>query len=175
MMRVMRLIPVSWLLAALLLGLLSACAATPPTMTPTAATPGAVCAPTDQDRYVYQPTRLKVLQACVYITGTVEEVERDGVDGDITLLVRPDPPYERLLTDRNREAQHGDLVVEPVCLLQPLQPAAISLCASDPAPYTRPLPPAGKHVWMEGRYVLDLNHGSWAELHPLYRAGVLGS
>jgi hypothetical protein len=26
---------------------------------------------------------------------------------------------------------------------------------------------------MEGRSVLDLNHGGWAELHPLYRAGVL--
>lgn len=173
MMRVMRLMPIPWLLTGLLLGLLSACAARTPTMTPTAATPGAMCAPTDQDRYVYQPTRLKVLRACVYIAGTVQEVERDGVDGDITLLVRPDPPYEGLLTDRNREAQHGDLVVEPVCLLQPLQPAAISLCASDPAPYSGPLPPAGTHVWMEGRYVLDLNHGSWAELHPLYRAGVL--
>jgi hypothetical protein len=171
----MWLTPISWLLAAPLLALLSACAATTPTMEPTAATPGAVCAPTDQDRYVYQPTRLKALQACVYIAGTVEEVERDGVDGDIILLVRPDPPYEGLLTDHNREAQHGDLVVEPVCLLQPLQPAAISLCASDPAPYSGPLSPAGTHVWMEGRYVLDLNHGSWAELHPLYRAGVLAS
>jgi hypothetical protein len=120
-------------------------------MEPTAATPGAACAPTDQDRYVYQQTRLKVLRACVYIAGTVKEVERDGVDGDIILLVRPDPPYEGPLTDRNREAQHGDLVVEPVCLLQPLQPTAILLCASDPAPYSRPLPPAGTHVWMEGR------------------------
>jgi hypothetical protein len=28
---------------------------------------------------------------------------------------------------------------------------------------------------MEGRYVLDLEHGSWAELHPLYRWGTQGA
>jgi hypothetical protein len=142
-------------------------------MTPTAATLGGACAPNDQDRYVYQPTRLQVVQACVYITGVVEEVERDGVDGDITLLIRPDSPYEALLTESNRQAQRGNLVVEPVCQLQPLLPAAIAVCAADPVPYSGPLPPTGTHVWMEGRYVLDLNHDSWAELHPLYRAGIL--
>jgi hypothetical protein len=31
----------------------------------------------------------------------------------------------------------------------------------------------GAHVWMEGRYILDLNHASHAELHPLYRMGTL--
>jgi len=35
------------------------------------------------------------------------------------------------------------------------------------------LPSVGMHVWMEGRYVLDLDHGGWAELHPLYRWGRL--
>jgi hypothetical protein len=101
---IIRLISLSWLA-----WLLSACATAAPPMTPTAATPGGACAPNDQDRYVYQPTRLHVLQACVYITGVVEEVERDGVDGDITLLVRPDPPYEALLTESNRQAQQGNL------------------------------------------------------------------
>jgi hypothetical protein len=27
----------------------------------------------------------------------------------------------------------------------------------------------GDKVWMEGRYVFDLDHSGWAELHPLYR------
>jgi hypothetical protein len=149
-------------------------AATSSTLPTTSASPsGGGCTPTDQDRYVYQPSRLLILQACVHITGIVEKIERDGVDGDITLLVRPDLPYTHLLTARNREAQDGNLVVEPVCMLQSLLPGAISLCAADPAPYAGPLPPVGAHVWMEGRYVLDLNHGAWAELHPLYRAGVL--
>lgn len=158
--------------SALLACLLAGCASAAPTAT-SATTPSGACAPTDQDRYVYQPTRLQVLQACVHISGTVDAVERDGVDGDITLLVRPDPPYEHLLTARNRDAQHGDLVVEPVCMLQALLPDALALCASDPAPYAGPIPPPGTRVWMEGRYVLDLGHGAWAELHPLYRAGLL--
>jgi len=29
----------------------------------------------------------------------------------------------------------------------------------------------GAHVWMEGRYVADSEHGGWAELHPLHRWG----
>lgn len=170
MIRLFRLANSAWL-ACLLAG--CAFAAPAATSTPTSTAPGGACTPTDQDRYVYQPTRLQVLQACVHISGTVEAVERDGVDGDITLLVRPDPSYEHLLTARNRDAQHGDMVVEPVCMLQALLPDALALCASDPTPYAGPLPPVGTHVWMEGRYVLDLNHGAWAELHPLYRAGVL--
>jgi len=143
MKRVRRLIHFYWL-TWLLARVMAGCAGTTSAMTPTAATPGSVCAPTDQDRYVYQPTRLQVMQACVYITGVVEEVERDGVDGDITLLIRPDPPYEGLLTDRNREAQDGNLVVEPVCQLQPLLPAAIAVCAADRVPCRGPLPHLGR-------------------------------
>lgn len=156
-----------------LASLLAGCAQTAPATMPTASRSG--CVPTDQDQYVYQPSRLQVLRACVHMSGIVESIEQDGVDGDITLLVRPDPPYEQLLTARNRDAQQGNLVVEPVCMLQSLLPAVISLCASDPSPYSGPIPPVGTHVWMEGRYVLDLNHGGWAELHPLYRAGIVAS
>lgn len=177
MRRLRRITPLAGmcLLVCLLGCALAGCATTTPvrSVTPSASAPSGGCVPTDQDRYVYQPTRLQVLRACVRITGTVQEIERDGVDGDITLLVRLDPPYDTLLTARNHEAQHGYLVVEPVCMLQPLVPGAISLCASDPAPYAGPMPSIGTHVWMEGRYVLDLNHGAWAELHPLYRAGLL--
>ncbi|HEU4785265.1 MAG TPA: hypothetical protein VFS83_18145 [Ktedonobacterales bacterium] len=163
-----------WLLAWVLVGCAPTTSVTPVmSVTPSASAPSGGCVPTDQDRYVYQPTRLQVLRACVHITGIVREIERDGVDGDITLLIQLDPPYESLLTARNQEAQHGYLVVEPVCMLQPLLPGAISLCASDPAPYAGPIPSIGAHVWMDGRYVLDLNHGAWAELHPLYRAGLL--
>lgn len=157
--------------AVLLVCVLAGCA--PNSSATSSVVPSGGCVPTDQDRYVYQPSRLKALEACVRVTGVVKEIERDGVDGDITLLVRPDPAYEYLLTARNRDAQDGNLVVEPICMLQSLLPGAISLCASDPSPYAGPIPPIGAHVWMEGRYVLDLNHGSWAELHPLYRAGIL--
>ena len=49
----------------------------------------------------------------------------------------------------------------------------VRLCASDPDPYLGPFPREGDHVWMEGRHVLDLQHSSQAELHPLYRWGII--
>jgi hypothetical protein len=62
------------------------------------------------------------------------------------------------------------MVVEPICVRSVSQTDAIEACAADPDPMTA-LPRVGDHVWMEGRYVLDLEHDSWAELHPLYRWG----
>lgn len=173
MRRFASLASICWL-ASLLGVLLTGCASAATTPPAGAASSGA-CSPNDQDKYVYQPTRLRVLQACMHVSGIVDEVERDGVDGDITLLVRLDAPYEHLLTATNHTDRRGNLVVEPVCMLQPLQPGAIALCAADPSPYAGPIPPVGTHIWLEGRYVLDLNHGGWAELHPLYRAGILAS
>jgi hypothetical protein len=69
----------------------------------------------------------------------------------------------------------GNLDVEAVCTLPPVEPIVMALCASDPNPVTGPYPPVGAHVWMEGRYVLDLGHEAHAELHPLYRFGVLSA
>ena len=63
-------------------------------------------------------------------------------------------------------------MIEPVCELRVTQADAIASCAADPDP-VRGLPRLGEHVWMEGRYVADLQHGGWRELHPLYRWGVL--
>ncbi len=130
--------------------------------------PPAQCAPTDQDHYVYHPLRLRVLQSCIHVSGVVR-AERIENDGDLHLKLTLDPPYRPLLEPANTLEQ-GDLVVEPVCVSLPLQPDALDTCVADAHPVTS-LPTIGQHVWMEGRYVLDLEHGSWAELHPLYRWG----
>jgi hypothetical protein len=136
-------------------------------------TPGAVCSPNDQDQYVYDPSRLRVLQACVRVTGYVDDIEV-APDGDTVFLLRLDPPYQRLLTPGNEEGEErGDLGVEAVCTVSPVDPIVMALCASDHDPYAQPAPHLGAHVWMEGRYILDLDHGSHAELHPLYRMGAL--
>jgi len=141
--------------------------ATPrPTARPTATT----CRPTDQDRYVYDPSRLEVLAACLRITGVVEAVRHEA-DGDLHILVALDPAYRHLLTPANQGEELGDLVVEPVCVRSVSQADAVAICAADPDPYAGQLPTVGAVVWIDGRYVLDLEHGSWAELHPLYRWG----
>lgn len=140
--------------------------ATPkPTSKPT------TCQPTDQDRYVYNPDRLEVVQACVYATGVIEAVRREA-DGDLHMLLALDPAYRYLLTPANQGEELGDLVIEPVCVKSVTQTDAIDECAADPDPLPPPYPAVGEHVWMEGRYVYDLDHGAWAELHPLYRWGL---
>jgi hypothetical protein len=152
-------------------GVLVGCEPVPfgPTPLTTAAVPPAQCRPSDQDRYVYHPARLHILQSCIHVTGVVE-ASRIENDGDLHLQLRLDAPYQALLQPANRLEQ-GDLVVEPVCASLPLQPDALDVCVGDPHPVLD-LPAPGQHVWMEGRYVLDGEHGNWAELHPLYRWGV---
>ena len=131
----------------------------------------AACRPTDQDRYVYHPARLQVLRACLRVAGTVAFI-REEADGDLHLGLALDAPYAHLVVAANQGAERGDLVIEPVCELRVTQADAIAACAADPDPL-RGLPSLGEHVWMEGRYVADLQHGGWRELHPLYRWGTL--
>lgn len=130
--------------------------------------PPAQCAPTDQDHYVYHPSRLRVLQSCIRVSGVVRSIRVEN-DGDTHLQLTLDAQYQNLLEPAN-SLEQGDMVVEPVCVALSLQPDALDTCVADTHPLTA-LPTIGQHVWMEGRYVLDLEHGSWAELHPLYRWG----
>ena len=147
--------------------------ATPPPKTAAAITAPAsassACLPTDQDRYVYHPSRLAVKAACRRVSGVIEAI-RTEADGDLHILLRLDGPYRSLLRPANAGKELGDLVVEPICVQAVSQADAIGPCAADPDPLQN-LPQAGMRVWMEGRYVLDLDHGGWAELHPLYRWG----
>ena len=141
------------------------------TMSASAASAAQPCPAGDQDRYVYRPARLEVLHACLRVTGTIVSSSAEA-DGDFHINVRLDAPFTGLLTPGN-EFEDGYLIVEPVCQFPPLQAEAIRVCAADPDPLTGGLPAVGDHVWMEGRYVLDLQHHAWAELHPLYRWGKL--
>jgi len=145
------------------------CAPGQSSVTGTSGSPGATCAATDQDQYVYHPDRLQVVQSCLRVSGIVDAVRKEA-DGDKHILLKLDAPYQHLLQPANKN-ELGDLVIEPICIDQVTQQDAIDICASDPDPYAAALPNIGDHVWMEGRYVYDLDHGSWAELHPLYRSG----
>lgn len=119
---------------------------------------------------MYHPYRLDVQAACVHVSGVVDAIRREA-DGDLHILLALDAKYAYLLTPANQGVELGDLVVEPVCVKSVTQTDAIDLCASDPDPLQPPFPFVGERVWMEGRYVFDLDHSGWAELHPLYRWG----
>lgn len=136
-----------------------------------AVNPGWACTPTDQDQFVYRPARLRALVPCVRVTGTIVSSSMEA-DGDYHIQVRLDAPYSSLLNAGN-DAEDGNLIVEPICQFPPLQADSLRVCASNPNPLQGPLPVAGDHVWMEGRYALDLQHHGWAELHPLYRWGMV--
>jgi hypothetical protein len=167
--RVVQLVVLLWLAS-----MLASCAQTSST-TSAASTPAATCIPTDQDQYVYDPGRLQVLQACIRVTGRIDATWF-ATDGDSNFLLHLDSPYQGLLTAGNLGGEErGDLGVEAVCTLSPVDPIVMALCASDRDPYAGPHPLIGAHVWVEGRYILDLNHESHAELHPLYRMGTLSS
>ena len=129
------------------------------------------CEPGDQDAFVYSPDRLEVLSPCIRVSGTVENVLSNPFDGDAVMGLRVDPPFERYLTPVNRASLGGTLHVEVICHTGGLiiNPRARSACSQNRHPLSGPLPQAGAHVWMEGRWVLDHSHGGWAELHPLYR------
>lgn len=141
-----------------------------PSPAPTASPTPDECRPTHQDRYIYRPSRLIVLADCLRVSGTVKAVLPQA-DGDLHILLALDPPYLDLLRPANKTDPDagGALVVEPICVGPRTEADAIAICAKNPNPMSGPFPDVGERVWMEGRYVLDRDHGRWAELHPLYR------
>ena len=144
---------------------------TPPVIAISNNNPNLECDPGDQVPYIYSPDRLTVLSGCIHVSGVVEKI-RNEADGDLHILLKLDAAYASLLTPANSK-ELGDLVIEPVCIKTPTQADAILPCSQDPNPLTV-LPAVGDRVWMEGRYVLDKDHGGWAEIHPLARWGVYG-
>jgi hypothetical protein len=123
---------------------------------------------------VYHPDRLKVLKPCITVSGIVKTVRSED-DGDVHFDVALDPAFSQLLTSANFSDQHGWLVVEivpadgPGCTPgQPPRPAHgtynFGICTgADESP-----PQVGSHVYVTGPYVLDEDHGGWAEVHPAW-------
>jgi hypothetical protein len=99
---------------------------------------------------VYHPDRLRVLDSCRRVTGTVTTV-RTEEDGDVHLGIDLDPPYRGMLMEGNFSEQSGNLVVE-------LMPRDHGHLAE---------PSVGDRVAVIGAYVDDTEH-SWAEIHPVF-------
>jgi hypothetical protein len=123
---------------------------------------------------VYHEDRLSVVKDCMTVTGTVMSVTPED-DGDTHFDLALDAPYAKMLTSANFSAQHGWLVVEivpadkPGCTAgQPPKPPEGSynygLCTG--ADLSNPS--LGSHVQVTGPYVLDEDHGGWAEIHPVW-------
>jgi hypothetical protein len=114
--------------------------------------------------HVYNPTRLQVVDNCKSVTGIIES-KRVEKDGDFHIRVKLDPPFSNMINSANIRNQFGDLVVEPICVNKVTQADAISACQNFHQNIS--IPPIGSHVKITGSYVLDKEHGSWAEIHPV--------
>ena len=119
--------------------------------------------PTD---HVYHAYRLKLIAACRTVSGTIAAI-RSEADGDYHVLLALDPQYSSMLQPANTSGEHGDLVLEPICQHSISQADAVGPCGGGPVAQV-PIPPVGTHVSATGSYVYDLDHGGWAELHPLF-------
>lgn len=117
--------------------------------------------------HVYHPARLRLLNPCVTVNGTIAVI-RDEADGDRHLLLRLDAGQGQYLNPVNLSQQHGDLVLETVCVGTVTQADAVSACAGYRNPLT--LPAIGAHVAVTGAWVLDTDHG-WMEIHPVASFG----
>lgn len=122
---------------------------------------------------VYHPQRLEVINGCITVSGTVDDVRHES-DSDFHIGVRLDQPFANLVNNVNAIDQFGDLVVEivpadePSCTVgQPPRPTAgtydYGICSgADLA-----APAVGAHVAITGPYVFDHAHG-WMEIHPAW-------
>jgi hypothetical protein len=96
-------------------------------------------------------------------------VEKDG-DYHIQLTLDPGQPAAPV-NARNKQVQHGCLVLEPICKAKVTQPDAIQPCKGTPK---IKVPAIGSHVSVVGSYVKDTesNHG-WMEIHPVTKITVI--
>ena len=117
--------------------------------------------------HVYQPERLKVIEACVVVEGRVVSLRREG-DGDIH--IRLDVEERAALNLYNLLHAHGDLVVELICESGAKRADAIAACAGFTPQVA--VPSAGDRVRVTGAYVADRDNG-WNEIHPVTRIEIL--
>ena len=111
------------------------------------------CATGDPMQGVYAPSRLKILDPCLTVTGTVRNDIVNAQDGDITFgLYLSDADKQRLVNDVNIANYDGALHIEIV--------------PQDQARVATPKP--GDRVTVTGPWVTDLAHGH-NEIHPAFK------
>jgi len=110
--------------------------------------------------------RLKTIQNCVAVTGTVVSAAKEK-DGDYHIRLKVDPQFKKLLNAKNQTAEAGFLVVEPMCTHKVTQQDTIDEGACNSFKQTIFKPSMlNKPVSVTGTYVQDQEHG-WREIHPV--------
>ena len=97
---------------------------------------------------VPQPTRFVVVAGCSTVSGTVRQVRRDPVDGELNIQVVPDQAYSRFLPPVNQGQLRAVAVPQDVPGLT--------------------VPTVGQHATFYGAWVLDRNQHHQAAMHPVW-------
>ena len=114
-----------------------------------------------------------LVQDCVTVVGKVIWTHYINTDGDANFNVKLDSKYNSLLTPANNSPTFkGAIHVEVVCQghNNSKDPIKVNQCKNPK--YDGPkfrLPPVGTRVEVTGRYLLDVNEGGHAEIHPVYK------
>jgi hypothetical protein len=120
----------------------------------------------DPRKFASPQDRLKIIQGCVSVTGTIESARAEK-DGDFHIRLRLDPQYSSMVNAKNKSGQRGALVVEPICMNPVKQKDTLREHVCDGFSqhiYTPDM--LRKHVRATGAYVIDMEHG-WNEIHPV--------
>ena len=120
-------------------------------------------------KYVYNPSRLKVIDKCKTVTGIIEESSADE-DGDQHMLLKLDNGQEDLLTPKNIKKKQGNLVIEAVCANKTTLAKVGNTCNGYINKIQIPKP--GEHVRVTGSLVND-THNGWNEIHPITKIEIL--
>ncbi len=110
---------------------------------------------------VYDPERLRIVDTCMFVEGTVVGAPKIVDDGDYVFDVRVDQGYKDTLSLGSWILRRGTIHIEVV-----------------PGDYFEVLAGLGgvcpgDRVRVTGVFVVDTDHGLWSEIHPAYRIEVL--
>jgi hypothetical protein len=133
-------------------------------------TAGGGCDTTIWD-HVYRPNRLKILESCITVRGTI--VGKDyTTDGDGSFFLKLDAGQDSLLYKSNYSKLSGNLMIEIICAGPVSRKDPRKGCKGYVNKVTEPA--TGDHVSVTGTYVID-RHNQWAEIHPVTRIDPIGS
>jgi hypothetical protein len=110
---------------------------------------GVVLCRDDPMAHVPHPTRFVVLAGCSTVSGTVRQVRRDPVDGELNMLVALDQPYSRFLLYGNQGLLRTAVVPRDIPKVS--------------------VPKVGQHAAFYGSWVLDRNQHNQAAMHPVWK------
>ena len=112
--------------------------------------------------YTHDPARLRIVEGCVTVTGKVVGAPKIEDDGDYCFDLKVTNSSGVILSLGNEVLRRGALHVEvvPHDHFRVLGPLGGGVCPGD-------------IVRVTGVYVVDTDHGMWAEVHPAYNITVL--